>query len=176
MECCLMINTIFPATLLCDFYKVSHKEQYPQGTEVIYSTWIPRTNKYFPKANKVVAFGIQSFVKKYLINYFNENFFNRPKDSIVSEYKRVIKYTLGVRNPDSTHIEELHDLGYLPIEVKAVKEGTRVPLRIPMMTVENTDKRFFWITNYLETIISNECWLPSTSATIAHTYRQLLNK
>lgn len=171
-----MTKTTFPATLLCDFYKVSHREQYPQKTEVVYSTWIPRANKYFPKANKVVAFGIQSFVKKYLINYFNENFFNRQKDDVISEYKRVIKCTLGVDNPDATHIEELHDLGYLPIRLQAVKEGTRVPLRVPMMTVVNTNSRFFWVTNYLETIISNECWLPSTSATIAHTYRKLLNE
>lgn len=171
-----MTKTIFPATLLCDFYKVSHMEQYPTGTEYVYSTWIPRGNKYFPRADKVVAFGIQSFVKKYLINYFNEHFFNRPKEDVVEEYARYIKHTLLVENPKTNHIAELHDLGYLPILVKAVKEGTRVPMRVPVLTVENTDKRFFWVTNYLETIISNEIWLPSTSATIAYTYRQLLDK
>lgn len=166
----------FPATLLCDFYKVSHKEQYPNKTEVIYSTWIPRSNRYFPKADRVVAFGIQSFVKKYLIKYFNKHFFSRPKELVVAEYVRVIKHTLGVDNPDASHIEELHDLGYLPIRVRAVKEGTLVPIRVPMLTIENTNSKFFWVTNYLETIISNELWLPSTSATIAYTYRQLLDK
>jgi nicotinamide phosphoribosyltransferase len=171
-----MTKTIFPATLLCDFYKVSHREQYPESTQVVYSTWIPRSNKYFPRADKVVAFGIQGFIKKYLINYFNDNFFNRPKEDVVEEYVRYIKFTLGVDNPDASHIADLHDLGYLPIEVKAVKEGTLVPIRVPMMTIENTDNRFFWVTNYLETIISNEIWLPSTSATIALTYRNLLNQ
>jgi nicotinamide phosphoribosyltransferase len=170
-----MTKTIFPATLLCDFYKVSHKEQYPTGTEVVYSTWIPRSNKYFPKADKVVAFGFQAFIKKYLINYFNEHFFNRSKEEVVAEYVRYIKFTLNVENPDASHIADLHDLGYLPITVKAVKEGTLVPIRVPMLVIENTDKRFFWVTNYLETIISNEIWLPSTSATIAYTYRKLLN-
>lgn len=170
------VNDGFPATLLCDFYKVSHKEQYPNKTEIIYSTWIPRSNKYFPKAKKVVAFGIQSFIKKYLIKYFNKHFFNRPKELVVAEYVRVIKHTLGVENPDATHIADLHDLRYLPIKIKAVKEGTLVPMRVPMMTVENTDKKFYWVTNYLETIISNELWLPTTSATIAYTYRQLLDE
>lgn len=169
-------KTIYPATLLCDFYKVSHKDQYPLGTEVVFSTWIPRANKYFPKANKVVTFGIQAFIKKWLINYFDEHFFKRPLEDVVAEYKRVIKYTLLVENPDATHIEELHKLGHLPITIKAVKEGTLVPLRVPMLVLENTDPKFFWVTNYLETIISNEIWLPMTSATIAHTYRQILDK
>jgi nicotinamide phosphoribosyltransferase len=171
-----MTKTIFPATLLCDFYKVSHREQYPEGTESVYSTWIPRSNKYFPKSDKVVAFGFQAFVKKYLINYFNEHFFNRSKEEVVAEYVRYIKFTLGTENPDATHIAELHDLGYLPITVKAVKEGTLVPIKVPMLVVENTNPKFFWVTNYLETIISNEIWLPSTSATIAYTYRKLLNE
>jgi nicotinamide phosphoribosyltransferase len=172
----IMKKTIYPATLLCDFYKVSHKEQYPQGTEKVYSTWIPRSNKYFPKADKVVAFGFQAFIKKYLINYFNEHFFNRPKEDVIAEYVRYIKFTLGVEEPDATHIAELHDLGYLPIVVKAVKEGTLVPIRVPMLVIENTNPKFFWVTNYLETIVSNEIWLPSTTATIAYTYRKLLDE
>jgi nicotinamide phosphoribosyltransferase len=171
-----MAKTIYPATLLCDFYKVSHREQYPEGTESVYSTWIPRSNKYFPKADRVVAFGLQAFIKKYLINYFNEHFFNRPKKEVVAEYVRFIKFTLGIENPDASHISDLHDLGYLPIEIKAVKEGTLVPIKVPMMVMENTNPNFFWVTNYLETIISNEIWLPSTSATIAHTYRVLLDE
>lgn len=166
----------YPATLLCDFYKVSHKEQYPQGTEVIYSTWTPRSNKYFPQADKVVTFGIQGFIKKYLINYFNENFFNRPKEDVIAEYKRVLKFTLGVENPDSSHIEELHDLGYLPVKIKALKEGSLAPVRVPMMTIENTNPKFFWITNYLETLMSNEIWQPMTSATIAFQYRKVLEE
>jgi nicotinamide phosphoribosyltransferase len=170
-----MTNFIYPATLLCDFYKVSHREQYPQGTEVIYSTFTPRSNKYFPVADKVVVFGIQAFVKKYLIKYFNENFFNRSKQDVVEEYKRVIKFTLGVENPDATHIVELYDLGYLPVELKALREGMLAPIKVPVLTLENTNSKFFWITNYLETIMSNEIWLPMTSATIAYEYRKLLN-
>lgn len=171
-----MTKTIYPATLLCDFYKVSHMQQYPQGTEVIYSTWIPRSNRYFPQAKDVVVFGIQGFVKKYLIEYFNTHFFNRPKADVVSEYVRYIKFTMNVENPDSTHIEELHDLGYLPISIKALKEGTIAPIKTPVLTMENTDKRFFWLTNYLETLVSAEIWQPMTNATMAYQYRKLLDE
>src|SRR5690606_28557332 len=118
-------------------------------------------------------FGIQAFVKKYLIDYFNDHFFNRPKQDVIAEYKRLVKFTLGDENPDASHLEELHDLGYLPIELKALREGTIAPIKVPVLTVENTDKRFFWLTNYLETIISTEIWQPMTSATISHQYRKL---
>lgn len=171
-----MTKTTYPATLLCDFYKVSHKDQYPSGTEVIYSTFTPRSNKYFPQANEVVVFGIQSFVKKFLIDYFNTHFFNRPKDDVVAEYVRYIKFTLGVENPDSSHIEELHDLGYLPIKLSALKEGTLAPIKVPVLTLENTDPKFFWLTNYFETLMSAEIWYPMTSATIAYEYRKLLDE
>lgn len=171
-----MSNYTLPSTLLCDFYKVSHKNAYPKGTEVIYSTFTPRSNKYFPVANEVVVFGIQGFVKKYLIDYFNDNFFNRSKEDVVNEYERVIKYTLGAEYVDSNHIAELHDLGYLPVKLSALKEGTLAPIKVPVMTIENTDSRFFWLTNYLETLISTEIWQPMTSATISHQYRKLLDE
>ena len=161
------------AMLLCDFYKLSHREQYPQGTETVYSTWTPRASRV-KGVDKVVAFGQQAFIKEYLISFFNEAFFNRPKEEVVNDYKRIVKATLGVANPDATHIEELHDLGYLPLLIKSVDEGTLVPLRVPMMTIENTDARFFWLTNYIETLASCELWQACTSATIAHEYKKVL--
>ncbi|MBW3699357.1 nicotinate phosphoribosyltransferase [Bacillus aerophilus] len=170
-----MTNYTYPATLLCDFYKVSHREQYPEGTELIYSTWTPRTSRV-ENVDKVVAFGFQGFIKKYLIEYFNENFFKRPKQDVINEYKRVIKYTLQVKDPETSHIESLHDLGYLPIKIKAVKEGTLIPIKVPMLTIENTVPEFFWITNYLETLMSNEIWQPTTSATLAFEYRKILDE
>lgn len=165
-----------PPSVLCDFYKVSHKDLYPKGTELIYSTLTPRSNKYLPVANGAVVFGIQAFIKKYLIDFFNENFFNRPKQDVVNEYVRVIKFTLGVENPDASHIAKLHDLKYLPVKIKVLKEGTIAPIKVPVLTIENTDKDFFWLTNYLETIISTQVWQPMTSATIAYQYRKSLNE
>lgn len=163
------------AALLCDFYKISHREQYPDKTEVIYSTWTPRSAKYLPDTNTVVAFGFQGFIKEYLIDFFQDEFFSKPKDKILSDYARIVKFTLGVENPDTTHIAELHDLGYLPLKISAVKEGSLVPLRVPMLTVQNTDSRFFWLTNYIETLMSCELWQSSTSATIARKYRGILD-
>ncbi len=166
---------IYPATLLCDFYKVSHKEQYPENTELIYSTWTPRMSR-IEGVDQVVAFGFQAFIKQYLIKYFNDNFFDRPLAEVLYEYERVIHFTLGKEVVDSSHIEALHKLGYLPIKICAVKEGTLVNIRTPMLTIENTIPEFFWITNYLETLMSNSMWQPTTSATIAYQYRKLLNK
>ncbi|MCA0756612.1 nicotinate phosphoribosyltransferase [Paenibacillus sp. N4] len=168
-------KTAYPATLLCDFYKVSHKNQYPKGTELVYSTWTARTSR-LEGVNEVVAFGFQSFIKQYVIDYFNEHFFARSREEVAAEYKRVLKYALGEENPDASHIEELHDLGYLPIKIKAVKEGTLVPVRVPMLTIENTKPAFFWLTNYLETLMSCQLWMPATSATLAFEYRKLLEE
>jgi nicotinamide phosphoribosyltransferase len=162
-----------PATLLCDFYKVSHKNQYPEGTEMIYSTWTPRMSR-LKGITKVIAFGFQSFIKKYLIEYFKENFFDRTEEEVVAEYVRYIRHTLNVPFPDASHIVELHRIGYLPINIKAVKEGTLIPIRVPMLTIENTMPQFFWLTNYLETLMSCEMWMASTNATIALEYRKIL--
>lgn len=163
------------AMLLCDFYKVSHREMYPEGTEVVYSTWTPRASR-MKDVNEVVVFGQQAFIKNYLINFFQENFFSKTKEEVVSDYARVIKNTLGVQNPDTSHIEDLHDLGYLPLSIKSLPEGTVIPLRVPMLTIENTNPKFFWLTNYIETLASCELWQASTSATIAREYRKILDK
>lgn len=170
-----MTKTIYPPTLLCDFYKLSHREQYPDNTEYVFSTWTPRRS-YIEGIEEVVAFGFQAFAKKYLIEYFNKHFFNRPREEVIAEYIRFIKFALGVANPDATHIGELHDLGHLPLKIRSVKEGTLVPLRVPMITVVNTNPRFFWVTNYIETLMSSENWLPSTSATLSLQYKRILTK
>lgn len=164
-----------PATLLCDFYKISHKAQYPDNTEKIFATWTPRGSR-LPGVNKVVSYGFQRFVKEFLIDYFNENFFNRKVEDVIGEYERVIKYTLNVENVEVDHLIALHKLGYLPIKMMAIKEGTRVPLRVPMMTIENTSPEFFWLTNYLESLLSAELWQGMTAATISREYRQILEE
>ncbi|MDO3651295.1 endonuclease domain-containing protein [Nocardia mangyaensis] len=164
------------AMLLADMYKISHRVQYPEGTEYVYSNWTPRSNKHLPMIKEVVCVGIQGFVKEYLIDYFDEHFFGRNKEEIASEYRRFLKHTLFIEEPDSSHIEELHDLGYLPIEIKALDEGTLVPFRVPMITIENTNPKFIWLTNYFETLISSYLWKPMTTASIAKVYREMLDK
>lgn len=160
-----------PSSVLCDFYKITHRLFYPEGTTEIYSTWTPRSSKYFPvKTDYAVAFGFQMFVKKYLIEYFDTNFFSRTEEEVVSEYEYVIENTLG-GTVDSSHIKALHKLGYLPLEIKAVPEGLLVPIKVPTLTINNTHPEFYWLTNYLETLMSSELWLPSNSATIANKYK-----
>ena len=170
-----MNRNYYPATLLCDFYKISHREQYPKNTKKIYATWTPRTSR-IQGVNEVIFFGLQAFIKEYLIDYFNENFFNRDIEDVINEYERVLKYTLDKEIVDSEHIRSLHRLGYLPIRIKAVEEGIRIPIKTPMFTIENTVDEFFWVTNYLETLMSCMLWQPMTSATISNEYRKILDK
>lgn len=159
--------------LLADFYKIGHRKQYPPHTEYVYSTWIARKS-YMEGVTETVAFGFQRFIRKYLLSYFNDNFFSRPVDEVVAEYDRIIKFTLG-GEPDHDHIVALHNLGYLPLRIRAVPEGTLMPLRVPSLTVENTLPEFYWVTNFIESLLSTETWTASTSATIAHEYRKLLD-
>ena len=161
--------------LLTDGYKTGHHQQYPQGTTLVYSNFTPRSNKYAPKGcDKVVSFG-QQMVMKQIHEAFRDEFFNRIKEEVCGEMKRELSMYLGT-DYDVTHFEKLHDLGYLPIHVKILEEGTLVPMRIPILTIHNTHPDFYWVTNYLETIISNLLWKPTTSATIAHQYRKVLTK
>tara|TARA_R110000851_G_scaffold208585_2_gene361060 strand:- start:1386 stop:2870 length:1485 start_codon:yes stop_codon:yes gene_type:complete len=162
-------------TLMADFYKLGHKNQYPDKTEVVYSTWTPRSGKHLPYIKEVVAFGFQGFFKE-LKETFDESFFSVSKEEAIGVYSRIVKNCLGVANPETTHLEELHDLGYLPLKVKALEEGTLVPFRVPMLTIENTDNRFFWLTNYVETMASANLWKPCTAASVARVYRQVLDK
>lgn len=161
--------------LLTDGYKLDHRRQYPEGTEFVYSNWTPRSCQYFPEAHEgVVVFGIQYFIKEYLLDKFNKNFFNRPKEEVVEEFTRRINTFLGPNQVGVEHIEALHALGYLPIEIKALPEGSICPIGVPALTIVNTLPEFFWITNYLETLMSATLWLPMTSATSARLYKKRL--
>jgi nicotinamide phosphoribosyltransferase len=159
--------------LLTDGYKTGHHFQYPQGTNLVYSNFTPRSNKYAPKGcDKVVSFG-QQMVMKIIHDSFQENFFSQPKEIVCGQIKEELALYLGT-DYDGTHFEKLHDLGYLPILVKAIPEGNLVPIKVPVLTICNTHPDFYWVTNYLETIISNLLWKPMTSATIAREYRKVL--
>jgi len=165
-----------PATLLCDFYKIAHRPQYPKGTEQVYATWTPRSNKHYPAVDEVISLGLQAFIKKYVIDYFKDNFFDRPLDGVLEEYVRYCKHCLGGDTPHTKHLVELHAVGYLPLRFEALPEGTSVPMRIPMVTITNEGSSFFWLTNYMETLFSCESWATSTTATIAKRYRNILDK
>jgi nicotinamide phosphoribosyltransferase len=150
---------------LADGYKAGHYNMYQDGVEVVYSNFTPRANKYAPKGNngKVLNFGHQ-YAIRFIVEHFNENFFSKPKEQIISEIKENFSAYLGV-DYDTKHIEDLWDLGYLPLEIRSLDEGTESAIKIPVMFLYNTDERFAWVTNYIETILSNLLWQPITTAT-----------
>jgi nicotinamide phosphoribosyltransferase len=121
--------------------------------------------------DRCVLFGLQYFLKEYLIERMDKEFFGRPKESVIDEYRATMDEYLGPGAVPVDHIGKLHDLGYLPLQIKAMPEGTRCPIGVPMFTIVNTNKDFFWLTNQLETILSCSVWQGCTSATIADRYR-----
>ena len=157
-----------------DGYKADHRRQYPEGTEYVYANFTPRGSRVEGQ-EYVVVFGIQYLIKEFLQKQFEETFFWRKKSEVVGEYKEIMDAYLGV-DFDVTHLEDLHDLGYLPIQIKALPEGTKCPIKVPFMTIMNTDPKFFWVTNMLETLISTTLWHPITSATTADRYRKLFEE
>ncbi len=161
--------------LYSDFYKTDHRRQYPAGTEFVYSNLTARGSR-LSGVDHVVVFGIQSFCMDYLIRRFNDGFFKKSKAEVLKQYQRRMDTSLGAGVITTEHIAALHDLGYLPVRIKALPEGTLAPLRIPLLTIVNTLPEFYWLTNFLETILSTSVWHPMTSATIAHQYRVMLDK
>lgn len=155
-----------------DFYKVGHINQYPEGTNVVYSNFTPRSGKYSNTGtDRVVFAGLQYLIKDYLIDDWNDTFFNQPKEVVVNKYQRRVSNALGFK-VDVSHLEKLHDLGYLPISIRALPEGSVVPYKIPFFTIENTLPEFYWVTNMLEIVLSNEIWAISTAATTYNAYRK----
>lgn len=163
----------FNPILAIDGYKTSHVRQYPPGTEFVYSNFTPRTSRV-DGVDRVVFFGLQAFLQDYCTDAFAE-WFARDTDEVVAEYQAVMDDYLGPGAINSDHIRALHELGYLPLRFRALPEGTRTPLKIPMFTVENTLPEFYWLTNYIESVLSAELWLPCTTATTAWHMRQMLD-
>lgn len=163
-----------------DFYKTGHIKQYPKDTQLVYSNLTCRSDKWANMLSdfdhKTVMFGLQGVCQWLLIDLWNKEFFARPKEEILEQYARRLTGALGIKNVDVSHVSDLHDLGYLPVLIKAVPEGSRVNIRVPVFTIQNTNPKFAWITNYLETQLSAEIWKSITTATTAYEYRRLLDK
>lgn len=161
-----------------DFYKSGHVYQYPKGTTEVYSNLTARSSKNckIKNVDKVVFFGLQYFLKHFLDEIWGDNFFKKDINAICDEYIRLMDSSLGNGKVGIEHIVKLHDLGYLPLSIKALPEGSLVPIKVPMMIIKNTHPDFYWLTNYIETALSCYCWKPITTATIAYEYSKLLKK
>jgi len=158
-----------------DFYKADHRRQYPEGTTLVYSNLTARKSRV-PEVDAIVFFGLQYFIQEYLVRQWNEGFFRRNKEEVCAAYLRRMDAGLGAGAITVEHIAALHELGHLPLTIRAVPEGTLVPIGVPCLVLWNTIPEFFWLTNYLETVLSAVLWGPCTSATTAHRYRKLLDK
>jgi nicotinamide phosphoribosyltransferase len=160
--------------LISDSYKQFHYKMYPKGMTKLYSNMTPRSFKRLG-CDKAVWFGLQYYIQEYLVGQWRTNFFNKPLEEVLAEYKRFHKH-FSFTDVDTEHIEKLHKLQYLPIEIKALPEGTLVPEKVPFFTITNTHPDFGWLVNFLETQMSTVIWDMTTVATIAYRYRKLLDK
>ena len=162
--------------LLTDFYKLTHILQYRPELRELTSYLTPRGSR-LKGVDKVVFFGLSAYVHSYVVKNFNDNFFNRPWWESCNEVKEVLKEGLGYSDEmisktlDNLHA--LHELGYLPVEISAVAEGTLVPMGVPCIEIKSTNPQFFWVGQALEASLSAAIWHPMVSATIAREYRKI---
>ena len=161
--------------LLIDFYKAVHSDMIPEGMTNSMSYYTPRMSRV-ERWDKVVHFGLQMFCKTWLIDYFNEHFFQKSEREVVEEYQRVLDASLAKGIYDFDKIRKLHQLGYLPIQILSLPEGTLVPVHVPMFGITNTHRDFAWLPQALESLISAEIWYPQITATVGKTYRDIVNK
>lgn len=151
-----------------DSYKLNHWNQYPEGTEYVYSYFESRNGAKF---NKTPFFGLQYILKKYFIgqvvtkekieqaailckaHFGNDAYFN----------KKGWEYILKEHG------------GKLPLRIKAVPEGTPVTVSNILMSVENTDPKVPWLTNYVESILTH-VWFPSTVAALSRATKEMFKE
>ena len=162
--------------LLClDFYKTAHAEQYPQTLTKMVSYYMPRMTR-LDDTEKVTLFGLQAFIREYLVNAFSVNFFGMPWEDVLYEYKRVLNSTINTDGVGEKRLKALHDLGYLPLEIRAVPEGARTNIKVPQIEISNTHPDFVWLVNSIETMLSCTMWHTQVSAEVGYRYRQIVNE
>jgi len=153
--------------LMTDVYKCGHLNQYIKGTEYVYSYLLARSTKNFEKS---VFFGLQYYLKEYL---------TRPiTHANVDEFMKVTKSVIGpslTDNQTEQKLRDLADLGYLPLEIKAVPEGTVIDNKNVLLTIKNTLPNFGWVVGFVESVLL-KIWFPITVATTSYTYRKIVDK
>lgn len=150
--------------LITDSYKVTHHYQYPPNTTTVCSYFESRGGK-FPKT---VFFGLQYILKRFL----SGPVVTKEK---IQEAKELYKahFNADYFNEEGwMYILEKHK-GHIPLRIKAVPEGTVVPYKNVLFTVENTDPKCFWLTNYFETLLV-QVWYPMTVATNSRYQKEII--
>lgn len=160
--------------LMIDFYKATHHEQYPKGLTKMVSYYTPRMSR-LDDVDHITFFGLQGFIDEYLVGGFGANFFNRELDEVLAEYNRVLTYTLGPGTYEDQKIRDLWELGYLPLEIRAVPEGTRTKVGVPQIEISNTHPKFVWLVNTIETLLSCSMWHTQIAAEVGYRYRKIVD-
>lgn len=147
-----------------DSYKHSHYKVLPEGTKKVYS-YIESRRGMYPYD---LFFGMQAYLLKYLSKPFTKN------DIDIAE-RRVNQHipTLEFNRKGWEHILNKHG-GYLPLHIRSVVEGLKIPLRMPLVTVENTDPMVPWLVGHIETTLLRAIWYPTTVATRSSRIRTIL--
>lgn len=158
--------------LRTDSYKLSHKDMYTEGLEHVESNYTNRKSRV-EGIDHVVNFGLQAWLTDLTEAY--EAFFAADKDTVIEEFRKNTE-TFVSPGYSLTELEDLHDLGYLPIQFSQVPEGTLVPIGVPSILIKSTHKDFAWLVNYLESDLSAGIWHTSTVATLAWSLRRIFEK
>ena len=157
------MNRIFKSPILnVDSYKCSMKWQYPAGTTGVYSYIESRGGRY----DRTVFFGLQAFIKEYLCVPITQ-------DDIDIADEILTAHGEPFNRAGWQYILDKHR-GYLPVVIRAVPEGTVVPVKNVLATIENTDPECFWLTTWLETALLRAVWYPTTVATQSWKIRQVI--
>ena len=147
-----------------DSYKVSMFNQYPKNTQAVYSYVEARKGDY----SHTVFFGLQAFIKKYLTV--------RVTHADVDEAKKMwTAHGMPFNEAGWRYIVDTHQ-GRLPVKIRALREGVKVPVGVPLVTIENTDPECFWLTTWLETALLRAIWYPTTVATVSSSIRDTIKQ
>lgn len=161
--------------LFSDTYKHTHPRMYPRNLKKLVSSLIARKNMS-EEFDKMVFSGLQPFMMDYLVRGFNEQFFNLPLASVEETYKEYLRVQIGVENTEWENVKALHELGYLPLEIRALPEGTVVNMGIPVVEMTNTHPDFAWVVQWVECVLQAELWAPCAYATVGKAYHDLAAK
>lgn len=168
--------SIIAASMQKDVYKEFHSRAYHPDVTEVYANFTSRSGKLsnVENSDKVAFVGLQYFIKSYLQEEWAE-FFSSDRAVAVANHKRIMSSMLGYP-VKVKYLEDLHDLGYLPLRIKALPEGTLVPYLVPPITIVNTREGFQWLTNMIETVLSCENWPIQTSATTSVAYLKVFKE
>jgi len=164
-----------------DGYKMGHGPLYPAGTNFAYGNGTPRADRLFIGSksqsmfwdHKVVWFGMQAVMRE-VHGIWDSSFFSQPKAKVIRRYKRRMDTYLGEGMVDIEAMARLHDVGYLPVTVLSIPEGSRLNMNVPGYVIYNDIPEFYWVVNYLETLMSSLIWAMVCNTTIAYEYRRVL--